>query len=43
MNVMMMREMRFTIAQSMVRMDPSKLVFTIATVNNLSILVTPCH
>ena len=39
--MMMMREKGFAIAQSVVRTDPSKLAFTIAAINDLSVRVTP--
>lgn len=37
MNVMIIREIKFTIAQNVIKIDLSKLAFTTGTINNLSV------
>ena len=38
-----MREIGFAVAQSVVRTNPSKLAFTTAAINDLSVRVMPCY
>ena len=40
---MIMKEMGVAVIQNVVRMDLSKLAFTISAVNNPSVRIMPCH